>query len=152
MNPLALVAVAVGGALGSLLRWWFSYSWNAVQPSLPLGTLASNLVGGYFDPCQAAWHDLVSFRAPDGVHAYGNGLCRESQRFPGMALVHYYRLHGRPDYVLVVFRRSRQHVEQRAVWSRLAAYLCASFRIVCPDRAGNRQFQSLRLSKSAQTG
>ncbi len=32
------------------------------------------------DPCEAAWHDLVSVRAPDGVHAYGNGLCRESQR------------------------------------------------------------------------
>jgi CrcB protein len=47
LNALALVAVGLGGALGSLLRWWFSYSWNAVQPSLPLGTLASNLVGGY---------------------------------------------------------------------------------------------------------
>jgi CrcB protein len=47
MNPLALAAVAVGGALGSLLRWCFSYAWNPIQPSLPLGTLASNLVGGY---------------------------------------------------------------------------------------------------------
>jgi CrcB protein len=47
MNPLAIAAVGIGGALGSLLRYWFSYSWNAIVPTLPLGTLASNLVGGY---------------------------------------------------------------------------------------------------------
>ena len=48
MNLLAIAAVGVGGAVGSLLRYWFSDSWNAIIPTLPLGTLASNLVGGYF--------------------------------------------------------------------------------------------------------
>jgi fluoride exporter len=47
LNLLAIAAVGIGGALGSLLRYWFSDSWNPVVPTLPLGTLASNLVGGY---------------------------------------------------------------------------------------------------------
>jgi CrcB protein len=47
MNLLAVAAVAIGGALGSLLRYLFSNSWNSIIPTLPLGTLASNLVGGY---------------------------------------------------------------------------------------------------------
>jgi fluoride exporter len=48
MNLMAIAAVAIGGALGSLLRYLFSNSWNSIIPTLPLGTLASNLVGGYF--------------------------------------------------------------------------------------------------------
>ncbi len=48
MNPLGIAAVGIGGALGSLLRYVFSASWNSLVPTLPLGTLASNLVGGYF--------------------------------------------------------------------------------------------------------
>jgi CrcB protein len=47
MNAIGFAAVAIGGALGSLLRWLFSFSWNAIWPELPLGTLASNMVGGY---------------------------------------------------------------------------------------------------------
>jgi CrcB protein len=47
MNPLAFAAVGVGAALGAWLRWWFSEAWNATVPALPLGTLVSNLVGGY---------------------------------------------------------------------------------------------------------
>ncbi len=39
-------AVGVGAALGAWLRWGFSAWLNPVFPTLPFGTLASNLVGG----------------------------------------------------------------------------------------------------------
>jgi CrcB protein len=45
--PLQILAVSLGAALGACLRWWFSLLWNATLPTLPLGTLAANLVGGY---------------------------------------------------------------------------------------------------------
>jgi len=43
----SIVAISVGGSLGSLLRWWLSLTLNAVFPSIPPGTLTANLVGCY---------------------------------------------------------------------------------------------------------
>ncbi|PWK37622.1 fluoride efflux transporter CrcB [Cupriavidus plantarum] len=47
MTPLGFLVVGIGAALGAWLRWGFSVLWNALNPMLPYGTLASNLVGGY---------------------------------------------------------------------------------------------------------
>jgi fluoride exporter len=44
---LSILAVGIGGALGSLLRWVLGLRLNALFPSLPLGTLASNIIAGY---------------------------------------------------------------------------------------------------------
>ena len=48
-GPLAsvLLAVGIGAVLGAWLRWALSYWLNPQLVQLPLGTLASNLVGGY---------------------------------------------------------------------------------------------------------
>ena len=43
----AFLAVTLGGALGCALRWGLGVLWNASTPTLPMGTLASNLIGGY---------------------------------------------------------------------------------------------------------
>lgn len=40
-------AVGIGAAFGAWLRWGLSTWLNARLPKFPLGTLASNLVGGY---------------------------------------------------------------------------------------------------------
>jgi CrcB protein len=40
-------AVAVGGALGCLLRWYLAIFLNRYFPAIPPGTLAANLVGCY---------------------------------------------------------------------------------------------------------
>ena len=40
------IAVGCGAAIGAWLRWGLSIVLNPVYPSLPLGTLASNLIGG----------------------------------------------------------------------------------------------------------
>ena len=47
MPVSGLLAVGVGAAVGAWLRWWLSAAFNAVVPTLPLGTLLANLVGGY---------------------------------------------------------------------------------------------------------
>ena len=43
----SVFAISLGAALGALLRWWLGSRLNATLPPLPLGTLASNLIGGY---------------------------------------------------------------------------------------------------------
>ena len=46
MTFLAMAAVFCGAGCGALLRWVFSLWLNPVFPTLPLGTLTANLVGG----------------------------------------------------------------------------------------------------------
>jgi CrcB protein len=43
----AVIGISLGAALGALLRWLFALKFNALYPSIPLGTLLANLVGGY---------------------------------------------------------------------------------------------------------
>ncbi len=47
MSPYASLSVAVGAVLGAWLRWWLGNQLNSALPTLPLGTLAANLIGGY---------------------------------------------------------------------------------------------------------
>lgn len=47
MSAYALLSVGVGAALGAWLRWWLGVKLNPAFPTLPLGTLAANLIGGY---------------------------------------------------------------------------------------------------------
>ncbi len=43
----SILAISVGASLGALLRWVLGFSFNAIWATMPLGTLAANLVGGY---------------------------------------------------------------------------------------------------------
>jgi CrcB protein len=47
MNAAGFLAVGVGAMLGAWTRWGLGVALNAVVPTLPLGTLLANLVGGY---------------------------------------------------------------------------------------------------------
>ena len=47
MSGGALLAVGVGAVLGAWLRWGLGLWLNPLLPTLPLGTLAANLVSGY---------------------------------------------------------------------------------------------------------
>ncbi len=47
MGIYGFLAVGFGAALGAWLRWWLGLLLNPVFPTLPLGTLAANLIGGY---------------------------------------------------------------------------------------------------------
>jgi len=44
---LSITAIAVGAALGALLRWYLANRLNAMFPQLPPGTLTANILGGY---------------------------------------------------------------------------------------------------------
>ena len=44
---IGFLAVGGGAAAGAWLRWWLGIVLNPVFPTLPLGTLAANLIGGY---------------------------------------------------------------------------------------------------------
>ena len=46
MGLYSAMAVFCGAGLGALLRWGLSLALNPVVPTIPLGTLASNLIGG----------------------------------------------------------------------------------------------------------
>jgi CrcB protein len=47
MSAGGFFAVGAGAAAGAWLRWWLGIVLNPVFPTVPLGTLAANLVGGY---------------------------------------------------------------------------------------------------------
>ncbi|MEQ1743704.1 MAG: fluoride efflux transporter CrcB [Candidatus Nitrotoga sp.] len=47
MTLYAFIAVGLGAAIGSWLRWGLSVWLNATLTELALGTLSANLIGGY---------------------------------------------------------------------------------------------------------
>jgi len=47
VTAYGFLAVGLGAALGAWARWILGILFNHIVPSLPLGTLAANLVGGY---------------------------------------------------------------------------------------------------------
>ena len=47
MNGGALIGIGIGAILGAWLRWGLGAWLNPLLPTLPLGTLAANLLGGY---------------------------------------------------------------------------------------------------------
>ena len=46
MSGLPMLAVFGGAGCGALLRWWLGGLLNPVVPTIALGTLAANLIGG----------------------------------------------------------------------------------------------------------
>lgn len=51
----AFLAVGFGAAVGAWLRWGLGLWLNPAYPAVPLGTLAANIVGGYFIGLVLAW-------------------------------------------------------------------------------------------------
>jgi fluoride exporter len=62
---LSILAVGVGGALGSLFRWFLGIRLNALFPALPLGTLASNIIAGYVIGVAVAFFARLPEVAPE---------------------------------------------------------------------------------------
>ncbi len=46
MQWMSMLAIFIGAGLGALLRWALGLALNPVFPTLPLGTLSANLIGG----------------------------------------------------------------------------------------------------------
>lgn len=52
---ISLLAIALGAALGAILRWALGLGLNALYPAIPPGTLVANLVGGYLIGLALPW-------------------------------------------------------------------------------------------------
>lgn len=65
MNPLPVLAVFTGAGLGALLRWFLGTRLNDLVPTLPLGTLAANLIGGLLIGLALAWFSRHPGLAPE---------------------------------------------------------------------------------------
>lgn len=65
MTVQAFVAVGVGAAVGAWMRWALAAVLNPVFPTLPLGTLAANLVGGFLMGVAMALMNHFQAMAPE---------------------------------------------------------------------------------------
>ena len=65
MSGLSIVAVFGGAGGGALLRWWLGGVLNPVFPTVPLGTVAANLIGGLLVGVASAFFTHNSGLAPE---------------------------------------------------------------------------------------
>jgi fluoride exporter len=75
MMGRAFAAVAVGGALGCLLRWYLAIVLNRYFPSIPPGTLAANLIGCYIIGVGIALFALSPGASPEWRLFLTTGFC-----------------------------------------------------------------------------
>src|SRR3984893_7581881 len=71
----SIAAVSLGASLGALLRWWLGLTLNAHFPSIPPGTLAANLIGGYVVGVAVALFATYSAVAPEWRLLVITGFC-----------------------------------------------------------------------------
>jgi CrcB protein len=71
----SLVAVAIGGMLGCLLRWMLAMLLNRLFPALPPGTLAANLIGCYIIGIAIAFFLQYPAFAPEWRLFVTTGFC-----------------------------------------------------------------------------
>ena len=71
----AILAISVGAAVGALLRWELGGRLNSFVPSLPMGTLAANLIGGYIIGLSVAYFAQAPHIAPEWRLFIVTGFC-----------------------------------------------------------------------------
>ncbi|MGH9642713.1 MAG: fluoride efflux transporter CrcB [Terriglobales bacterium] len=71
----SVVVISLGASSGALLRWWFGAQLNALLPSIPMGTLAANLLGGYIIGAAVAIFASSSAIAPEWRLLIMTGFC-----------------------------------------------------------------------------
>lgn len=70
-----ILAISLGAALGAVLRWQLGIKLNSIFPSLPPGTLAANLIGGYFIGLAVAYFAQEPNIAPEWRLLIITGFC-----------------------------------------------------------------------------
>jgi CrcB protein len=71
----SVLAICVGASLGALVRWWLGLVLNGLFPSIPPGTLAANLVGGYLVGLAIAFFATYTAIAPEWRLLVITGFC-----------------------------------------------------------------------------
>jgi len=72
---LPAFAIALGAALGALLRWQLGVRLNALFPAIPPGTLVANIIGGYIIGVAMAYFAQASAIAPEWRLLIVTGFC-----------------------------------------------------------------------------
>jgi CrcB protein len=75
MMGRSIAAVAVGGALGCLLRFYLAIFFNRYFPAIPPGTLAANLIGCYVIGIAIAFFALSPSVTPEWRLFVTTGFC-----------------------------------------------------------------------------
>lgn len=70
-----LLAVFLGGGLGSVSRWLISLRFNPVHPAIPLGTLTANLIGAFIIGIGLAWFNRITTIDPQWKLLVTTGFC-----------------------------------------------------------------------------
>ena len=70
-----IIAISSGAAAGALMRWQLGARINGLFPTLPFGTLAANLIGGYIIGLAIAFFSLAPGIAPEWRLAIVTGFC-----------------------------------------------------------------------------
>lgn len=70
-----IFAISFGAALGALLRWQLGARLNSFLPSLPPGTLAANIIGGYIIGFAVAYFAQAPDIAPEWRLLIITGFC-----------------------------------------------------------------------------
>lgn len=47
MVVVSVLSIGFGAMAGALLRWWLGLMMNSIFPTIPLGTLAANIIGAF---------------------------------------------------------------------------------------------------------
>ena len=68
-------AISLGASLGAMFRWWLGLKLNSLYPSIPPGTLAANLIGGYIIGLGIAFFATYSALAPEWRLFLVTGFC-----------------------------------------------------------------------------
>ena len=71
----SIVAIALGAALGALLRWQLGSKLNSVFPTIPPGTLAANLIGAYVIGLCIAFFSTYPAISPEWRLLVVTGFC-----------------------------------------------------------------------------
>ena len=71
----SILAIAVGAALGALLRWVLGTKLNSLFPTIPPGTLAANLIGAYVIGLGIAFFAAMPSLSPEWRLLIITGFC-----------------------------------------------------------------------------
>ena len=71
----SIIAIVLGAGFGALLRWRLGLTLNSYFPSVPPGTLAANLIGGYIIGVAVAFFAASTAFAPEWRLFVITGFC-----------------------------------------------------------------------------
>ncbi len=71
----SILVIAIGAALGALLRWVLGLKFNDLYPAIPPGTLAANLIGGYVVGVAIALFSALPSLSPEWRLFVITGFC-----------------------------------------------------------------------------